>query len=179
VFCRHVTEDLSEWLIKRRKEKIPWNFRINSLQIRSDDNYKNNRPPPDDNNRGIAVNFYDHESNRADIPGVRIWLDKAGPKFFIPKCPASVLGLLNPLPASDVKVWTVDWNVRKFRMRVFCNGLKMVDFTLPDNLCGIHYNQKMSFPKAKIISYIELGALDSESHYFRRGDSKYKFYFDF
>lgn len=154
---------IAGWATTRRfEEPIPWNFTTHTLQIRSDD--KTDKP----HLQWIYVFFVrDPETEPPYSGGFRIKLGSNPPVYRISGC-HDFKEFSEPLPNTKVKVWTVDWDAENFRFTIFCNGKKVVDTVFSDSTC--RYDWKKNYSKE--FKYITFPDFDTESDFFRHGDSK-------
>ena len=100
--------------------------------------------------------------------GFDIRLGSDPPQYSISNC-HDLKNFSEPLPDSRVKVWTVGWDAENSRFTIFCNGKKMVDTVLSDSTCRYSEWRKGYSGEFKYIAFFDF---DTESDFYRRGDSK-------
>ena len=77
------------------------------------------------------IYYYDKEGK--DAGGIEIWFTSPRVEYKLEYCQDYYTPFPHTLPTTVNKVWTIE--KRRYRTRVFCNGLMVLDITLSDTTC--------------------------------------------
>jgi hypothetical protein len=109
--------------------------------------------------------YYDKEGRLAG--GIEIWFHSSRVLYTLLGCQSSSTPFPHTLPTTVNKIWTIE--KRRYRTRVFCNGLVVLDITLSDSTCDMEYNSHWETYWGRKVREIKLNTWETASQQYRTG----------
>jgi hypothetical protein len=113
-----------------------------------------------------VIRYFDKEGSYAG--GIEISFTSPLVEYKLPYCQHFYTPFPTTLPTTVNKVWTIE--KRRYRTRVFCNGLVVLDIILSDSTCDMEYNSDWETYWERDVSVIKFdGEYDTASEQYRTG----------